>query len=72
MIESDSETESECNDTAAEVEEETDAPPSPPKTLRYYFNPTHVRDLDEEAKVSVFSEFITHPLYVAAINVVVV
>lgn len=32
-------------------EEDPDTPPSPPKTMRYY-NPTHVRELDGEAKVS--------------------
>lgn len=51
LIESDSESESEGNDTEAEVEEDTGVPRQE-KVVRYYVNPTHVRDLHEEAKVS--------------------
>ena len=51
MIESDSESDSGCNDIEVELEEDTEAPAPQPKTVRYYVNPTHVRDLDEETKV---------------------
>ena len=52
VIESDSESDSGCNDAEVELEEDIEAPAPQPKTVRYYVNPTHVRDLDEESKVS--------------------
>ncbi|KAL0674817.1 hypothetical protein Bca4012_002798 [Brassica carinata] len=55
VIESDSESDSGCNDIEVELEEDTEAPAPQPKTVRYYVNPTHVRDLDEETKTEVIS-----------------
>ncbi|KAF3551370.1 hypothetical protein DY000_02002661 [Brassica cretica] len=55
VIESDSESDSGCNDIEVELEEDTEAPAPQPKTVRYYVDPTHVRDLDEETKTEVIS-----------------
>ncbi|CAN6979446.1 unnamed protein product [Brassica oleracea var. botrytis] len=54
VIESDSESDSGCNDIEVELEEDTEAPAPQPKTVRYYVNPTHVRDLDEETKLLIY------------------
>uniref|UniRef100_A0A0D3EGZ6 DUF1985 domain-containing protein n=1 Tax=Brassica oleracea var. oleracea TaxID=109376 RepID=A0A0D3EGZ6_BRAOL len=58
-IESDSDSESGCNEPQAEEGEEKDATESttPQSPVRYCVNPAHVKALDEEAKVEPISMF---------------
>ncbi|KAF2606111.1 hypothetical protein F2Q68_00045455 [Brassica cretica] len=59
VIESDSESETECGDSQADEEEDEAVikPATPPAAVRYCVNPAHVKALDEDEKTEVISFF---------------